>query len=180
MPAAISNAREFLVNEFEGPTNDGCSTAYPSTQTSDWCGGWNYDSDDSRSDESNTGYAVTGLQLTGGMPHVSQSDGTTLIQDNIDWNHHVQVISLNPFTLPANGGTGGNDGGGSYQPGYAASHPNGFASNTNDSGTNLFSYADDGVASSDPYVAGVDQVRPGRAAQLRADEDERRAGWPER
>ena len=152
--AAIADAREFLVNEFEGPTNDGCSASDSAVATTaSWCGGWNYDPDDSRSDESNSGYAMTGLEVTGGIPIVSQSDGTTLIQDNVGWNHHIQVISTNPFTLTANAGTGGDDGGGSYQPGDARTHPNEFASNANDSGTMLFSYADDGVAVSDPNVA---------------------------
>ncbi len=151
--AAIADAREFLINEFEGPTNDGCSASDSAVATTaSWCGGWNYDPDDSRSDESNSGYAMTGLQVTGGIPNVAQSDGTTLIEDNIDWNHHIQVISSNPFTLTANSGTGGNDGGGSYQPAYAAAHPNYVASNANDSGTMLFSYADDGVPMTDPHV----------------------------
>ena len=157
VPTAITDGREFLVNEFEGPTNDGCSSVDPTpttvSPTGDYCGGWNYDPGDARSDESNSGYAVTGLELTGGIPNVAQSDGTTLVQDNIDWNHHIQVISSNPFMLPANGGSGDNDGGGAYQPAYAAAHPNDFASNANDSGTMLFSYGDDSVASSDPHVA---------------------------
>ena len=151
--AEIADAREFLVNEFEGPTNDGCSASDAAVATTaSWCGGWNYDPDDTRSDESNSGYAMTGLAVTGGIPNVSQSDETTLIQDNIDWNHHIQVISSNPFTLTANAGTGGDDGGGSYQPAYAQTQPNYLASNANNSGTMLFSYADDGIAMGDPDV----------------------------
>jgi hypothetical protein len=146
VPAAIANGRSFLTNEFQGPAYTSCSAADTSA-TADYCGGWNYDPGKGRSDESNSGYAMTGLEVTdGGIP-------AALVADNINWNHHIQVISSNPFTQHGNGGTGFNDGGGSYQPFYARTAPNYLASNANNSGTMLFSYAFDGVPATDPNVA---------------------------
>jgi PKD repeat protein len=141
VPTAIANGRAFLIGpDFEGPANTTCSSADGSS-TAYYCGGWNYEADYGRSDESNSGYAMTGLQITGGVP-------ASIVADNINWNHHVQEIASNPFHSR-------NDGGADYQPGECGQSGgfNGFCSNANDSGTNLFSYADDGVAMSDPHVA---------------------------
>lgn len=145
VPRAIANGRSFLTSEFQGPSYTGCNSADGSS-TSGFCGGWNYDSGKGRSDESNSGYAMTGLEVTGGIP-------AALVPDNINWNHHIQVISTNPFTHPANGGSAFSNGGGSYQPVDAADAPNFLASNANDSGTMLFSYAFDAVPSTDPNVS---------------------------
>lgn len=135
---AIAGGRNFLIKEFQGPAFTGCSSNDKSP-TAGYCGGWNYEPAPGRSDESNTGFAMFGLHLTGGVPAAIQSV-------NIDWQHHIQQISTNPFA-------GRNDGGGSYQPGVNTGN---FSSNANDSGTMLFGYAYDGVPGSDPHVvAGV-------------------------
>src|SRR5271165_769531 len=132
--AAITNGRAFLVSEFQGPAFTGCASANGSP-TSNYCGGWNYDADPGRSDESNTGYALFGLQLTGGVP-------ASLQGDDVNWQHHIQQISTNPFA-------GRNDGGGSYEPGVNSGN---FSSNANDTGSLLFGLAYDGVGGSDPNV----------------------------
>jgi hypothetical protein len=83
---------------------------------------------------------MTGLQVTGGVP-------PSIAPDNINWNHHVQEISTDPFASR-------NDGGAGYQPSCDIIWAGrGFCSDANNSGTNLFSYADDGVPMSDPNVA---------------------------
>src|SRR5207248_10189511 len=69
VPTAEPKGRQALINEWQGPSglNPGCTTTYgdPSSQ---YCGGWNYDFGTPRSDESNTGFAMLGLQLSGGVP----------------------------------------------------------------------------------------------------------------
>jgi hypothetical protein len=135
IPAAIASARSFLTDEFQGPAYTGCNSS-DGSPTASFCGGWNYDPGQGRSDESNSGYAMTGLQVTGGIP-------ASLVPDNINWNHHVQEIASNPFAAR-------NDGGGDYEPGISFG---GFSSNANDSGTVLFSLGDDGVAMADPNAA---------------------------
>jgi hypothetical protein len=135
VPAAIASARSFLTSEFQGPAYTGCNSA-DGSPTAYYCGGWNYDPGQGRSDESNSGYAMTGLQVTGGIP-------ASLVPDNINWNHHVQEIASNPFAARS-------DGGGDYEPGISFG---GFSSNANDSGTVLFSLADDGVPMADPNAA---------------------------
>ncbi|MBV9171474.1 MAG: hypothetical protein JOZ81_15465, partial [Chloroflexi bacterium] len=146
VPGAIAGGRSFLINSFQGPAYTGCASADGSS-TAGFCGGWNYAPDKGRSDESNSGFAMTGLAVTdGGIP-------AALVPDNINWNHHVQAIASNPFTQPPLGGSGFNDGGGGYLPADVTGAPNPFASNANDSGSLLFSYAFDGLPSSDPNVA---------------------------
>lgn len=136
VPAAIASGRTFLLNEFQGPAYTGCSSADLSP-TSDFCGGWNYDEDPGRSDQSNSGFAMFGLHVTGGVP-------AAIAADNINWNHHVQEISTNPFATR-------NDGGASYEPGICA-FPFSFCSNGNNSGTMLFSYGYAGVVAVNPNV----------------------------
>lgn len=143
VPAAIANGRTFLAGpDFEGPANTGCDSS-DGSPTSNYCGGWNYDAGYGRSDQSNSGYALTGLEVTGGIP-------AAIVPDNINWQHHVQEITGNPFAQR-------NDGGADYQPGGGgfcdSSDVGGFCSNANNSGSNLFGYADDGVAAADPHVA---------------------------
>ena len=144
VPAAIAKGRTFLINEFQGPVYTGCSSDDSST-TAYYCGGWNYDEDKGRSDESNTGFAMFGLQYTGGIPLGPAPTGISV--DNINWQRHIQEILGppgigNPFATR-------NDGGGSYQPGINSGD---FSSNANDTGTMLFSLAYDQVPATDPHV----------------------------
>ena len=134
---AIMAGRAALVRLFQGPTHDpteACSSEDNGTG-SDYCGGFNYDFGTRRSDESNTGFGLTGLQLSGGVPAALQA---------LDkgWQRHVQEIAANPFHTQT-------DGGGSYQPG--TTYPP-FRSNANDTGSLLFGYGFDGVPSTDAGV----------------------------
>jgi hypothetical protein len=135
IPGAILAGRTFLMNEFQGPPNSTCSSA-DGSPTSNFCGGWNYDTGSGRSDESNTGFALTGLQLTGGVP-------ASIASVDIGWQNHIQEITSNPFASR-------NDGGGSYQP---RDNSGSFSSNANDTGAMLFGLGFDGVAASDPHAA---------------------------
>lgn len=137
---AIANGRSFLENDFQGPPNATCTTA-GSDPTSQWCGGWNYDAGFGRSDESNSGFAETGLALTGGVPAAIQAL-------NEGWNNNVQADTT---SNPTYAGTTNDDGGGSYIP-FCVGACGSFSSNANDSGTLAFSYADDGLTASDPRV----------------------------
>ena len=142
VPAAITAGRAFLVNEFQAPPFEQCSSA-DNSPTATYCGGWNYEASTGRSDESNTGFAMTGLHLSGGVP-------AAVASVDIGWQHHIQAISSNSYAK------GRNDGGGSYQPFDVASGGDSFASNANDTGSMLFSLAFDKVAASDPHVvAGI-------------------------
>jgi hypothetical protein len=138
---AIVNGRAFLENEFQAPPLETCTTMQ-SDATSSFCGGWNYDPDTLRSDESNTGFAMTGLALTGGVPAAIQAV-------DVGWQNNVQADTTSNATYA---GTK-NDGGAAYQPFYVSgvALPE-FSSNANDTGTNLFCYADDSVPSSDARV----------------------------
>jgi hypothetical protein len=136
LPAAETNGRQALINLWQGPTglNPGCTTVYPAP-SSFYCGGWNYDFGASRSDESNTGFAMLGLQLSGGIP-------PQIAAVNPGWQHNVQEISTNPYAAR-------NDGGGDYEPGITSGP---FSSNANDTGSFLFGNGYDGVPSVDPGV----------------------------
>lgn len=140
---AIADGRAFLTGpDFQGATNTSCDSSDGSS-TAYFCGGWNYEIDYGRSDESNTGYAMTGLEVTGGVP-------ASLHFDDLNWQDHVQELASNPFAAR-------NDGGADYQPGFCGTGGSGgfggFCSNANDSGTVLFSYGDLGVPMADPRVA---------------------------
>ena len=140
IPAAIAAGRKFLVKtDFQGPAQTGCDSSDASA-TAYYCGGWNYDIDPGRSDESNTGWALTGLFLSGGVPK-------SVRPDNINWQHHVQSLAGNPFSPTAN------DGGGSYQPDCADHNCGSFSSNANDTGSLLFGLGFDGVPASDKHAA---------------------------
>ena len=140
VPAAISKGRNYLIKlDFQGHARTGCSSS-DSSSTADFCGGWNYEPDIGRSDESNTGWAMTGLFLSGGVP-------ASIRPNNIGWQHHVQSIKGNPFSPTAN------DGGGSYQPVYANHGGGDFSSNANDSGSLLFGLGFDRVPASDKHAA---------------------------
>ena len=150
---AVGNGRTFLVNEFQN-SNGGtppvaCSTSTTGgAGTSYYCGGWNYYPGNTRSDQSNTGYAMTGLHSTGGVPAAIQAL-------NLGWENNVQSLTTsNPYwTKTYQGCTSNcpNDGGSGYEPYEAAYRGSGqdFSGNANDSGTNLFSYADDGLTVAD-------------------------------
>jgi hypothetical protein len=138
---AITNARNFLISQQQAPPQESCQ----STGTSgsglggqSFCGGWNYCTNCfNRSDESNTGFAITGLAVTGGVP-------PTVAAVNEGWQRNVQQLTANPGGFPAR-----NDGGGAYEPGINSGD---FSSNANDSGSLLFGYGFDKVPSTDPSV----------------------------
>ena len=110
IPAAISKGRSFLISEQNAaaavtgnPSSPNCTGA-DGSGTEGYCGGWNYEASFGRSDESNTGFALTGLALTGGVPAASAAV-------NVEWQRHVQQLTAtNPLAAH-------NDGGGVYQPG---------------------------------------------------------------
>ena len=139
---AITAGRAFLSNEFVGPPNGVCSTVWAASgDTSYFCGGWNYDVSFGRSDESNTGFAITGLALTGGVP-------TAMQVLNLGWQANVQADTVtNPHWAATR-----NDGGGSYVPGLVDDANDDFTSNSNDSGSLTFGFADDGLTTADPRV----------------------------
>ena len=142
MASALAAGRQALINLHQGPTllptGENCST----TTNYSYCGGWNYEFDPGRSDESNTGFAMTGLKLSGGIP----SGIATL---NAGWQHNIQELQ------PANPHATGNDGGGSYLPGENSGACC-YRSNGKNTGSMLFGYGYDGVAATDPgVVAGL-------------------------
>jgi hypothetical protein len=146
IPAAISAGRAFLISTQNAPpavtgnaASPDCSSddqppAFSGTDT--YCGGWNYDVDFGRSDESNTGFALTGLAITGGVPAATAAV-------NVGWQRHVQELTATNYFAARN------DGGGDYEPGISFGD---FSSNANDTGSMLFGYGYDGVAGSDPKV----------------------------
>ena len=142
VPGAISAGRTYLISTQNAPpavtgnpASLDCSGA-DGSGTEHYCGGWNYEASFGRSDESNTGFALTGLQLTGGVPAATAGI-------NVDWQRHVQELTAtNPFASR-------NDGGGSYVPGCGTG---GFCSNANNTGSLLFGYGYDGVVEADPKV----------------------------
>lgn len=83
VPAAIVAGRAYLVNEFQAPPNTTCATG-ETDRTSSYCGGWNYEPEFGRSDESDTGFAMFGLQETGGVPAAIQAV-------NVPWQYNVQA-----------------------------------------------------------------------------------------
>ncbi|MEA2197746.1 MAG: trimeric autotransporter adhesin, partial [Solirubrobacteraceae bacterium] len=140
---AISLGRSWLIQNQQAPQSvtgnplsQDCSSADqpPAGSGTDvYCGGWNYDAGPTRSDESNTGFALTGLQLSGGVPAATASI-------DIGWQTHIQELqSTNYFAAR-------NDGGGAYDV-YGS-----FDSDANDTGSLLLGLGYDGVASSDAKV----------------------------
>ncbi|MEA2312311.1 MAG: hypothetical protein QOE28_2279 [Solirubrobacteraceae bacterium] len=126
-----------------GPTVE-CSTD-PADSTSQFCGGWDYSpgvANYRRSDESNTGFGLTGLAATGGVPAAAA-------QANVGWQRNIQMLATNPRTANTtrNDGKRPNDGGGSYSP---FSTNGDFSSNANDTGSLIFGYAYDKVPATDP------------------------------
>jgi hypothetical protein len=106
-------------------------------QGGNYCGGWDYPCCGNRSDESNTGFALTGLDLTGGVP-------PSVAAANVGWQQNVQQLTTNPGGFPSR-----NDGGGAYEPGISSGD---FSSNANDNGSLLFGYGYDQVPATDAGV----------------------------
>jgi uncharacterized repeat protein (TIGR01451 family) len=143
IPAAVGKGRSWLIMNQNAPpavtgnpSSPACS-GVDMSGTDSYCGGWNYDAGFGRSDESNTGFALTGLFLTpGGVPALTAAY-------NLDWQRHVQELKATNYFA------GRNDGGGDYEPGISNG---GFSSNANNTGSLLFGYAYDGVPAADPKV----------------------------
>jgi hypothetical protein len=138
---AITNGRNFLIGQQQVPPQVSCQSTGPNGSGLGgqvFCGGWNYSTGSfGRSDESNTGFALTGLDVTGGVP-------ASVAAANIGWQRNIQQLTSNPGGFPAR-----NDGGGAYEPGI---NNGDFSSNANDTGSLLFGYGYDKVPGSDPGV----------------------------
>lgn len=134
VPAAIAAGRTGLIALFQGPTHKPTIACTPVTEWQ-YCGGFNYDFESQRSDESNTGFGLTGLRLSGGVP-------ADLALLDIGWQRNVQELTANTHANH-------NDGGGDYQPGETYTP---FRSNANDTGSMLFGFGYDGVPASDAAV----------------------------
>jgi PKD repeat protein len=143
---AITNARNFLVTHQTVTGNGSVSPCTPggtSSQGGGYCGGWDYDpASENRSDESNTGFGVTGLAVTGGVP-------AGVAAANVGWQRNIQQLCSGSPCLNPSGFTARNDGGGAYEPGISSGD---FSSNANDNGSLLFGYGFDGVPATDPGV----------------------------
>ncbi len=144
VPGAIAKGRAFLLGEQQTAGSEGglCQSTGELGKGlggQNYCGGWNYGPPSCcRSDESNTGFAMTGLAATGGVPAAA-----ALL--NQGWQRNVQEFSGNTYGSSSLR----NDGGASYEPGI---NEGDFSSNANDSGTNLFGFGFDGVPATDPAV----------------------------
>jgi hypothetical protein len=148
---SIASGRNFEIAWQQAPPsatgNPGSSCTASSGSSYGTCGAWTYSPGPgcgSCGDASNTGFGVTGLDFSGGVPA-----GTAAA--NLGWTRAIQELDSNPFHS-----TGYNDGGGSYQPGEGGGS---FTSNANDTGTDLFSYAYDGAPDTDAgVVASIKQA----------------------
>jgi hypothetical protein len=139
--ASVLSSTQFTYDVGTAPTGTYTNGGYVYDTTSEYCGGWNYTPGLGRSDESNTGYALTGLDLTGGVPLALQAI-------DLGWQNNDQADCTTNQAYCS----GHSDGGGSYQPDYVGSPGDEFSSNSNDSGTLLYSYAYDGLTSADSRV----------------------------
>jgi uncharacterized repeat protein (TIGR01451 family) len=143
IPAAIAAGRSWLISHQNAPPSVTGNPASPDCTGADgsgseqYCGSWSYEGDFFTGDESNTGFALTGLALTGGVPAATAAV-------NLEWQRHVQELkATNPLAFQ-------NTGGGSYVPGCGGG---GFCSNANNTGSLTFGYGYDGLPASDPKVA---------------------------
>jgi hypothetical protein len=139
IPGAIARGRNFLISEQQAPpsvtgnpASPDCSSVDGAGEGQQYCGGWTYEANFGTADESNTGFALTGLHLSGGVPAAAAAV-------NAGFQRHIQQLSTNPFAFR-------NDGGGGYVPGDGTS-------NSNDTGSLIFGLAYDNVPASDPAVA---------------------------
>jgi len=138
---AIAGGRSFEILWQNAPpsvTGNPSSTCNPPTPppfpSYGNCGSWTYNPTSvCCGDGSNTGFGVTGLDFSGGVP------GPTAAQ-NEAWARASQEIASNPYATQ-------NDGGGSYEPGETFEP---FRSSANGTGTIIFSFAYDGVDVNDP------------------------------
>jgi hypothetical protein len=135
---AISAARTFEIMWQNAPPsttgNPASNCTPPAGSSYGNCGSWTYSPTSACcGDGSNTGFGVTGLDFSGGVP------GPTAAA-NLAWAKAVQEISSNPYATQ-------NDGGGSYLPGITFAP---FRSSANGTGTMLFEFAYDGLPVTDP------------------------------
>jgi Bacterial Ig domain len=134
--AAIARARTRQIALQNASFNSNCTP--PSGTDYGNCGSWQYEPTCCGGDASNTGFGITGLDFSGGVPAPNAAE-------NANWATATQELASNPY------GSGRyNDGCGSYQPDGSGGD---FKANANDTGTILFSFAYDGVAIGDPRVA---------------------------
>ena len=133
--AAIARARTRQIALQNASFNSNCNA--PSGTDYGNCGSWQYEPSCCGGDASNTGFGITGLDFSGGVPAPTAAE-------NVNWATATQELASNPY------GSGRyNDGCGSYQPDGSGGD---FKANANDTGTILFSFAYDGVAIGDPRV----------------------------
>jgi hypothetical protein len=140
IPNAIARGRAALIAAFQGPSHNppvNCTTD-PNNSQSTYCGGFTYDYASQEADASNTGFGMTGLKLSGGVP----ADIVTL---NTGWQRNVQEMATNPRAFST-------DGGGDYQPGRDTP-PCCPRSNALSTGSMLFGYGYDNVPATDAGVA---------------------------
>jgi hypothetical protein len=142
---AIARGRNFEIKWQNAPpavTGNASSTCTPSS-VGDYgnCGSWTYSPTNACcGDASNTGFGITGLDFSGGVPPLTAAE-------NANWVAATQELNSNPYHTY-------NDGCGSYQPGEGGGD---FTSNANDTGTILFSYAYDGIGAADGRVGAAMQ-----------------------
>ena len=135
VPAAMQKGRAWEIAHQTWPSS--CDPPVPADPSQGPCGGFTYSGNPgSSADASNTGFAMTGIDLTGGVP-------AQVAQRNLVWQRHVQELSTNP----GHHGTD-NDGCGSYYPGFGSSGSFAY-SNANDTGTLLFGFGYDGLKGND-------------------------------
>ncbi len=139
---AISLGRTFEIHWQNAPPattgNSSSSCTAPSGSDYGNCGSWTYHPQSSNGgggDGSNTGFGVSGLDFSGGVPAATATA-------NLGWARAIQELKSNPYATF-------NDGGGSYDPGETCC---GFRSSANGSGSDLFEFAYDGVAAGDAGV----------------------------
>jgi Bacterial Ig domain len=138
---ASAKARAFEIKWQHAPPavtgNPSSACTAPSLGNYGNCGSWTYSGNSlGGGDASNTGFGITGLDFSGGVPA-----GTAA--ENANWATATQELSSNPYHTY-------NDGCGSYEPNEGGGD---FTSNANDTGTILFSFAYDAIPSADPRVA---------------------------
>ncbi len=138
---SMGRAYEIAWQTADPSTTGNASSACTASSVGDYgnCGAWTYSPGgcpDCGGDTSNTGFGVTGLEFSGGVP------GPTAAA-NLGWARAIQELNTNPYATQ-------NDGGGTYYPGFSGSSC--CRSSANDTGTDLFMFAYDGVPDTDAGV----------------------------
>jgi hypothetical protein len=159
--SATAAGRDFLASDQQTTENGASCSTTPGTEDAESCGGgWNYTPGCCRTDESNTGYAETGLHVSGGLTPTEQ-------EFELGWQENDQANKTNNPTYSCSGegqeskgrtSSGRkrasaapsaevchNDGGGSYEDQIVDDIGDAFSSNANDSGTLLYSLGYAGV-----------------------------------